>query len=168
MAAFALLVHVPALFMPFTIDDFAHRVMLEGDYPSAHPGPSSLYDFVDDANRDALMERGILPWWTHPHLVVRFLRPLSSLTLAFDYRVSRNGAWWGHLHSLLWWAAACGLVYVLLERTFSRRVAQLGVLAYALAPCHVIPLAWLANREALVSTTLGAAGLLLYTQWRRD
>jgi hypothetical protein len=166
--AFALLVHVPALLMPFTIDDFAQREMVTGAYPSAHPGAFGLYDFIDDANRGALLDRGIVPWWTHPHLVVRFLRPLSSLTLALDYRLAPESAWWGHVHSLLWWGAAVVLVYLLLARLLPRRVARLGVFVFAVSPCHAIPLAWLANREALVSVALGTAALVEYVMWRGE
>ncbi len=165
---FALVVHVPGLFTPFTIDDFAHMKMIDGGYPSSHSIPFGLYDFIDDTNRDALLDTGIMPWWTHPHLVVRFLRPLSSLTLFADYRTFGAHPFWGHAHSLLWWAAAAIAVYVLLERSFSRRVARLGVIVFALAPCHVIPLAWLANREALVSTALGAFALVFYSRWRHE
>jgi hypothetical protein len=166
--AFTLIVHVPALFTPFTIDDFAHIAMADGDYPSSHGAPLGLYDFVDDANRGALMDRGILPWWTHPKLVVRFFRPLSSLILYADYRFFGHHPLWGHLHSFAWWAFASLGVYALLKRTFSPRVAGIGAFIFSVAPCHTIPLAWLANREALVSTALGVAGLAAYVTWRRE
>jgi hypothetical protein len=168
VAALALLLRLPALSMPFTTDDFAQHAMMAGDYPTAHPGVANLYDFVDDANRFTLVDDGILPWWTHPGVVVRFLRPLSSLTLALDYRLSPNAAGWGHAHSLVWWAAGMAAVYALLAGMFSRRVARFGVLVFALSPCDVVPLAWLANREALVSLALTTAALAVYVRWRRD
>jgi len=166
--AFAVLVHVPALFAPFIIDDFAQREMTQGLYAPGDRGPFALYDFIDDSNRAALLERGVFPWWTHPHLVVRFLRPLSSFSLYLDYRIAPRLAWWGHLHSLLWWAAATLLVYAILESSFTRRIARIGSIVFALAQCHVIPLLWIANREAIISTATGAAGLLLYLRWRRE
>jgi len=166
--AFALIVHLPALFTPFTIDDFAHMAMADGDYPSSHDIPLGLYDFVDDFNRQALMDRGILPFWTHPKLVCRFFRPLSSLILYADYRFFGRHAFLGHLHSLAWWAAASVGVYALFRRTLPRRVAGMGAMVFAVAPCHTIPLAWLANREALVSTALGVAALVAYSSWRLE
>ena len=38
--------------------------------------------------------------------------------------------------------------------------AALATVVFALAPCHMMPLAWLANREALVSFTFGLLGLV--------
>ncbi len=54
----------------------------------------------------------------------------------------------------------------LFRRCFSSRVSWLATVIFALAPCHALPLAWLANREALVSLTFGALGLATYVQWR--
>jgi hypothetical protein len=164
--AFLVLVRIPTLVTPFTMDDYAQIAMMDGDYPSAHTGPFDQYDFVDDADRAALMERGILPWWIHPKLVVRFFRPLSSLLLYVDHHVFASNALASHVHSLAWWALACIALYALFTRTLSERVARIAVLVFALSPCHVTPLAWVANREALVSTALGIAALSLYARWR--
>ena len=38
----------------------------------------------------------------------------------------------------------------------------------ALSPCHALPIAWLANREALVSLTFGALALTSYLRFRED
>jgi hypothetical protein len=165
--AAAVLVHLPSLLVPFTIDDYAHMAMVDGDYPSAHDGPFGLYDFIDDANRSELVERGIMPWWTHPKLICRFFRPLSSALLWADYRLFGRSPIWSHAHSLLWWTGASFAVYVLLSETLHKRAAQIAAIIFALAPCHVIPLAWIANREALVSTALGAAALRFYAHWRQ-
>jgi hypothetical protein len=162
------LLHLPSLLVPFTIDDYAHMAMVDGDYPSAHGGPFGMYDFIDDSNRSELIERGIMPWWTHPRLVCRFFRPLSSALLWADYKLFDRSPIWSHAHSLFWWAAASIAVYVLLDETLHRRAARIGALVFALAPCHVVPLAWIANREALVSTALGAAALRFYARWRAE
>jgi hypothetical protein len=141
--------------------------MVDGDYPSAHDSPFGMYDFIDDSNRSELVERGIMPWWTHPKLICRFFRPLSSVLLWADYRLFGRSPIWSHVHSLLWWAGASFAVYVLLSETLHKRAARIATLVFALAPCHVIPLAWIANREALVSTALGAAALRFYAHWRQ-
>jgi hypothetical protein len=160
------LVRVPAILTPFAIDDFAHIAMANGDYPSAHARPFGMYDFIDDSNRSALVERGILPWWTHPNLVCRFFRPLSSLLLFADYRLFGQNAILGHAHSLAWWALASAAVYALLKQSLAQRAARIGAIVFALAPCHVVPLLWLANREALVSTAIGTAAVAHYARWR--
>jgi len=163
----AIACHVPAVFAPLTIDDFAQRAMTHGGYPPGDRGPFSLYDFVDDTNRQELVDRGIFPWWTHPRMVARFLRPLSSLSLYLDYRIGPDTALWGHAENLLWWAAASATVYVLAARLFDRRVARIACFAFAACPCHAIPLIWVANRETFISQVLGIAGLLGYVAWRR-
>jgi hypothetical protein len=166
LALLALAVRLPILTAPRYADDFNQLAMLEGTYPAC-PGPLNLYDFISDANRSPLMELGILPWWSHPHMELRFLRPLSSALLWLDWRVfGERGAFFGHVHSLLWWAASSWGVYRLLREGFARRVALIAAFVFAVAPCHAYPLTWMANREALVSTALGTFGLIAYVRWR--
>jgi hypothetical protein len=165
LAVGIVLVHVPALRTPFFLDDYVQIAMADGQYPGRH-GALDLYDFIDDSNRRELLDMGVFPWWTDPHLVVRFFRPVSSLLLWTDHQVFGRSAWLFHLHSLAWWALACVAVHVLYRRCFSPRVALLAATAFALSPCHVLPLAWIANREALVSTALGAFALAWYVRWR--
>jgi hypothetical protein len=165
LVALTVLVHLPALRAPFIIDDFAHAAMADGNYPGVE-GPFSLYDFIRDENRQALLERGVFPWWTDSKLSVRFLRPLSSALLWTDHELFGKNALLHHLHSLLWWALASVAVYALLRQAFSRRVAWIGATVFAVAPCHALPLAWLANRDTLVSTALGTFALAAYARWR--
>jgi hypothetical protein len=165
LVAAAVVVHLPAVRTPFFLDDYAQLAMADGKYPGHH-GAFDLYDFIDDSNRGELLDLGVFPWWTDPHLVVRFLRPLSSLLLWVDHRVFGRAALAFHLHSLLWWGLACVAVHTLYRRCFSQRVATLAAVAFAVSPCHVLPLAWIANREALVSTALGAFALASYVRWR--
>src|SRR5882672_3381260 len=176
--ALALLVRAPALGAPLMLDDYAQHSMTEGRYPTSTgspgmgpgarsaAGPFDLYDFIDDSNRAALLERGIIPWWTHPKLVVRFFRPLASALLWADYRVVGSHSFWHHLHSILWWGLATLAVRALLRRSLSERAARMGTAVFALAPCHAVPVVWLANREVLVSTALGTAALAVYARWR--
>jgi hypothetical protein len=165
LVAVAVLVHLPVLRAPFMTDDYDQRAMVEGTYPG-HRGPLSLYDFIDDSNRTDAMDRGIFPWFTSRELVVRFLRPLSSALLWADHELFGQNALLPHLHSLVWYAVACLAVCALLRQSFSRRVTWIGATVFALAPCHILPLTWLANREALVSTALGTLALAAYARWR--
>jgi hypothetical protein len=165
--ALAFLIHIPGLRTPFFLDDYTQRAMVDGRYPS-RPGPLQLYDFIDDGNRALLLDRGILPWWSHPQMVMRFWRPLSSGLLWLDYRIAGDSPAWGHVHSFLWWLLACFAVHALFRRYFAPRVAFVGVAVYALAPCHALPVAWMANREEIISTALGTIALLLYLRWRDE
>jgi hypothetical protein len=164
-AAVALVVHIPALGSPFLIDDYAHQAMADGHYPGS-TGPWALYDFIQDSNRAALIDRGVFPWWTDPRLVVRFFRPVPSALLWIDHRLFGSHAFWPHVHSLLWWALAVAAVHALLRSSFSQRVARIGALVFAMAPCHALPVTWLANREVLVSAALGTMALCSYARWR--
>lgn len=161
------LVFLPALRSPFLLDDYLHASMIDGTFPAPR-GPFDLYNFVNDADRAVLIDRGMLPWWSHPRLVIRFFRPLSSALLWADHRLFGNSPLPLHLHSFLWWTAAVLAARSLFKRCFSPRVSWFSTVIFALAPCHALPLAWLANREALVSLTFGALGLATYVRWREE
>ncbi len=154
-----LLVFSYAVSAPFWLDDYAQIAMVEGNYPGPR-GPIDLYDFVRETERDMLVDRGLLPWWTNPRYKLRFFRPLSSSLLWAEYRLTHHNALAMHLISFAWWAAAIVVLRALFRRLFSERVAWIGIVIFALAPCHALPLAWIANREVLVSLTLGSVGLL--------
>lgn len=148
----------PALRSRFYLDDHFHAAMLAGRWPT-HRSVFDLYHFVSDGDRGALASRGVIPWWSSPTLSVRFLRPLSSLLLAIDYRLLHGSVFAMHLHSLAWWAACVLGAHRLYARVLGMRAAWIATVIFALAPCHVVPLAWLANREALVSLAFGIGAI---------
>jgi hypothetical protein len=167
-AILVVLVHLPALQAPLILDDYAHMAMIDGKYVG-HRGVFDLYDFVDGSNRAAAIDLGVIPWWTTPDFVVRFFRPLASALLWIDYRVfGHGGGVAAHLDSLLWWGVGTVAVYALLAGAFSRRVGWIGGFVFALAACHVLPLAWVASRAALLSTATGALALGTYSRWREQ
>jgi hypothetical protein len=161
------IVYSPSVRSEFLLDDYLHASMIDGSFP-VHRGPFNLYDFVDDGERPLLVERGMLPWWSHPELRIRFLRPLSSVLRWSEQRVFGRGALVPHLHSLLWWAAAVLAARRLFRRLLPPRAVMLATAVFALSPCHALPIAWLANREALVSITFGALALDAYFRFREE
>lgn len=161
------LIHLGALRTGFLLDDFIHESMLRGTFPAARH-PLDLYNFVDDSDRAEMMERGILPWWTHPELTIRFFRPLSSALIWLDHRLLGQSALLMHLHSLAWWVAMVLAAFALYRAFLGERVARIAVLVFALAPAHSMPIAWLANRDALISLALGIPALLVYTRARES
>ena len=160
-----LVVFFPAIRAPLHLDDYFQTSMIEGTYPAPR-SPFDLYNFCGDADREILLERGLLPWWSDPHLTIRFLRPLSSVLLFADHRLLGNHALVSHIHSFMWWCAAVFAARALYRRALSTRAALLATFIFALAPCHVMPLGWLANREALVSLTFGVLGLTALLRYR--
>ena len=157
----------PAVLTPLFLDDHLQAAMVEGTFPAPR-SPLNLYDFVNDGDRVALVERGLLPWWSHPQLKIRFFRPLSSALLWLDHRVFSHDPLPMHLHSLVWWAAAVLALRALYKQLLSPRITLMATAIFALAPCHALPLAWLANRETLVSLTFGALALAAQARWRDD
>jgi hypothetical protein len=156
-----------ALHAPLDIDDFGQRAMIEGKL-TPRRGPFNLYDFVADDNRAALLERGVIPWWSDPRLVTRFLRPLPSALVWLDYRLFGYEPFAPHLLSLLWWAGAVLAAHTLYRTSVGTRPALAATAVFALSPTHAIPLLWLANRNILVTLTFGASAMALYVRWRRD
>ncbi|MFT3771120.1 MAG: hypothetical protein QM820_37365 [Minicystis sp.] len=163
----ALVVHLPALRAQYLLDDYLHASMIDGTFP-AKRGPLDLYDFVNEADRPVLTERGMLPWWSHPRLKVRFFRPLPSALRWADHHLFGRGPLLLHLHSLLWWVAAVAAARALFRRFLPPRPAMIATAVFALAPCHALPLAWLANREALISLSLGLFAFGAYVRWREE
>jgi hypothetical protein len=158
-----------ALHMPFAFDDFAQRAMLEGEYP-ARRSPLDLYAFVRDepGERQALMDWGSLPWWSHPRVRFAMLRPLASALAWADYALFGRDAVGPHVHSMLWWCAAVLAVAALMRALLPRAIAALATLLFALDEAHTSPVAWLANRTALVSVACGALGLWGYARFREQ
>jgi hypothetical protein len=165
LLAIGALVFLPALRSPLFLDDHLQGAMVEGTFPAAR-SPFNLYDFINDADRATLTARGLLPWWSEPTLTLRFFRPLSSALLWIDHRVFSHAALPMHLHSLVWWVLAVLSIRALYSRLFSPRVVLLATSIFALAPCHALPLAWVANRETLLSLTFGALALAAQARWR--
>lgn len=160
-------VYLPALRAQYLIDDYLHASMVDGTFP-AKRGPFDLYDFVNDKDRTVLAERGMLPWWSHPRLKIRFFRPLPSALRWADQRLFGRAPLIPHLHSMLWWVAAVLAARALFRRLLRPRPAWMAAIVFALAPCHALPLAWLANREALVSLSFGTFALGAYVRWREE
>lgn len=158
--ALGVVVFLPAITAPFFLDDFLHVAMVEGEFPGKR-SVFDFYDFVADDNRAEMLERGLLPWWSHPLLRIRFFRPLASVLVFCDHALFGHHALPMHLHSVLWWALAVLVVHRLFAQTFERRTSLLATAIFALAPCHWLPLAWLANRETLLAITFGVSGLLV-------
>ena len=140
--------------------------MVRGTFPSPR-GPFDLYNFVSDADRKLLVDRGVLPWWTHPHLTIRFFRPLSSLIRWTELRLGHHPLL-EHVHSLAWWIAAVLAARALYRRWLSPRATILATAIFALAPCHATPVAWIANREVLIAVVFGTLGLVASARARSE
>jgi hypothetical protein len=138
--------------------------MIEGTFVAPR-GPLDLYDFVKPEDHLRYREHGILPWWTSSDLKLRFWRPLASAARFAEQR------WLGprpellHVHSWLWWAVAVVSAHSFFRRIVSVRAALLATAIFALGAWHALPLAWLANREVLLTLAAGVWALGAQLAW---
>ncbi len=151
------LLNLPGLASPYWLDDFVHAAMVHGTFP-AKRSPFDLYNFVADGDRALLIDRGVLPWWTSPHLEIRFFRPLASVLRWVDLKIGDFPAL-HHAHSFLWWVFAVLAARALYRKWLEPKAAIVATAIFALAPCHATPIAWLANREVLIALVFGALGI---------
>jgi hypothetical protein len=167
------LLSLPALTVGYQADDWLHQALIRKVGPwQQHPDPiSHLFKFTDGVPEHTAERRdhGMMPWWTPLDLKTSFWRPLTALTHIADHHLAPGVAWVAHLHSIIWMA-----LLALLAGFFYRKVhgpgavAGLAALLYAVDEAHAVPVAWLANRNALIAGALGLAVMLLHMRWRQD
>lgn len=165
---------LPALWIGLQFDDYAQRATLLGLNKLNHPGPLGFLDVFSFLNgipqlNDALKDIGGVPWWAPSDIRMAFMRHLSALSMWMDFKLWPEWPAMMHLHSILWYGALIIAAAALYRRFMGLTVmAGLAALFFALDYAHAIPVAWLANRYALISTFFGMLCLLSYDAWRRE
>lgn len=178
----------PSLVCGLVLDDHVLQLLARADPGIAglHGDPFSLFRFTTGRPEDnlALMDQGaLLPWWSEPYHLNAFFRPLSSLTHVLDFRLWPDRPWLMHAHSLLWFFAlllALAHVYKRLHEPAPANgsaplplpapdsLLPLPVLAlalYAVDDAHGMTVAWVANRNALISAALSLPALAAHHRW---
>ncbi len=177
IVAIALLLASPALTTGLSGDDFFHELVLTGrrDIPAIPKNPLAMFVWASGDPRQAhqMMEVGMTGWWTDPHMVMAYFRPVSVMTHWLDYRLWPHSPLLMHLHSLLWFALALVPLWRLYRRLLGPPagavfVPAFALLLYAIDDAHGMTLAWLANRNAIVALALGLPVLLLHDRRVRD
>jgi hypothetical protein len=162
-------ISIPSLFGDFSSDDLLHRLALEGRLPDYPLGPFSLYDFTPRGlNAEVLIERGMFPWFTSPELSLRFMRPISSASLALDHVLFGRNALLAHVQSWLWMLLLAGAAARLYQRWFTPGAALLSALVFAVSTVHGTPTAWLASRHTLIAAALAVLALWAWVRYRED
>lgn len=170
----AIILTLPALWVGLQDDDYSHRLTMLGLNKLIHPGPLGfldVYNFLKGNQQlnDLYKDIGIIPWWTHSDLRLSFFRPLGALFIWMDYKLWPDWPSLMHLQSMLWYAALVAAASMLYRRFMGITVvAGLAALFYAVDYSHGLPIAFLANRQALLSTFFGIHCLLSYDKWRRE
>ena len=170
--ALATLLTAPALASGWLMDDLAQRAALADDAPSyLARSPLELYSFFysDEAWRRTALDEGLLPWYADSELHIELWRPLSSLTLYVDHLLWPRSAVLAHLHGVVWYALLILVVGLLYRRLMPwPRVAALATILFAVDEAHGFPVAWVANRHAVVSMVFATLALLAHVRWRRE
>lgn len=163
-----LVLALPSVFLGFFNDDYYQLCLLEG--ASTLGSPFDLFHFAggDSAALRRLIDEGPYPWWTLPELRLVFWRPLSSALAVLDHRLFGRAAVGWHLHSLLWYAGTVAVLGGLLRRVLPGALGALALLLYAVDGAHFLPVAWLANRNALVAAAPALLGLWMHLEWRES
>ena len=156
-----------ALFTGFAADDFAQLGMLRGDYLVPR-SPLNLFNFSDGSRSETqrLLHGGFYPWWAHPEVRLSMLRPLASGLMWLDWTLFGTDPIPYHVHSACWWLLMLGLVAWVLYRLLPVPVALLAFAFFTCDEALGLPLGWVANRNALISTAFSCIALIAYLRGR--
>ena len=170
--AVAVLLVLPCIAIGFAADDAMLRVRAgaDGGFAGFEPTRWDLFVFVrdDPAQREALMERGCLSWWTAQSYRLGFMRPLSSITHALDFALWPTRPLLMYLHSIAWFVAMLVAAHAVFRRLLPGPAAIAALVFYALDDARGPVVGYISNRNALVMATFGFAAFALYDRWRRD
>jgi hypothetical protein len=170
IAALAAFLALPTLAGGLAVDDLYQRLVVERrlEVPG---GRLDIFGFVqvDPVYAAHCREIGFYPWWMQSTAQVMYWRPLAAITHFVDYTWWPRAAWLMHLENVAWYCAL-----VLASGAFYRRFAGAGWVAglatalYAFDHAHATPVAWIANRNALMASFFGVMALLAHDRWRRE
>jgi hypothetical protein len=165
---------LPALWVGWQFDDYSQRMTMLGFNELVHPGPLGFWDVFsflkgNQQIADLAKNIGIIPWWTPSDLRLSFFRPLSALTMWLDYKLWSDWPSLMHLQSMFWYAALVAAATALYRHFMGLTVvAGLAALFFAVDHSHALPVAWLADRNALLAAFFGILCLLSYDKWRQE
>jgi hypothetical protein len=170
--ALAVLLTLGSLRVGWRLDDFYERWIILGSpvYSDVGRKPIDAFCFLDgDPHRNQRMiELGLLPWWIDPHLKGAFWKPLTVLTHMLDYHLWPATPSLMHAQSIFWFAlwilSVCLLYRRMMRSTFA---AALAGLLYSLDHSRAIPVAWLANRNAVLAALFGILAVHAHIRSRR-
>ncbi|HET8936956.1 MAG TPA: hypothetical protein VFN67_26115 [Polyangiales bacterium] len=158
IVALGVLLTAPSLFIGFHLDDFIGRFIF-----SDAEGAQRLFDIYSGGYGAAngnpvdaawMMEEGYAPWWMDPDVLLWFWRPLSLWTHLLDAALWPSSAFLWHLHSLLWFAVLLWCAVSMFRSFQGPVIGGLAALLFAVDHTHALPVAFITNRYALITTAL--------------
>lgn len=170
VVAIALGLYAPFLWAGYLADDFSLQAVLDGRIESATWRPWSLYDFGRAADAPAeLREAAVFPWWIDADWSVRFLRPLTSLSLWLDHATFGSNPFAGHAVQLAMFAVLLCMAHGLYRRVGLEPVGALAAVAIlAFDNGAMMPVGWIANRNSLLEALFAVGALSQGLRARRS
>lgn len=155
--------HYPSLHAVPVIDDHFHAAWLEGS-AAVHRPVWDLYRWVSAGEVERLVDAGHVPWWSDPRLRIGVFRPISSVSRWLDHVALHDNNFLAHLHSALWWSILLVLFWWGLRGSVSGMRRGVATILISLSPTLLVPIRWLADRNALISFVFLAAAWGVSTQ----
>jgi tetratricopeptide (TPR) repeat protein len=106
----------------------------------------------------------LTPYWPNYGPELGLFRPLTIFGFASKWSIVGNAPWLFHLVSILAHAAACALVFLLLERLASQTVAFAAALLFAVHPVHTEAVANVVGQAELWVALALLSACLLYVR----
>lgn len=169
----------PSILVGFSSDDHFVRMVVKGfpgmpelsEQDGFHGVPLDLFAFAtgDVANNEAMMARGLLPWWTYPAMRQRVMHPLTGVTHWFDYTLFKDSPTPAHLHSIFLFALIAFPATMFYRRLTG--VAWVGGLAawlYMIDDARGMPVGWISNRYIFHAIFLSFLALYGHHRWQSE
>jgi hypothetical protein len=167
IAALAFVLSLPAIAIGLAADDYDLALAVTRDpwrgyaFQAREPAPRTAHIL-------AAREAGTAPWWVDPQMKQAFFRPLSSLSLAADFKLWPSCAWLMHVENGLLFAAI-----VLLAASLYRALALpegargLATFFFAMHGAQSMTTGWIAGRSTLLATLFGFLSMRLHVEAAR-
>lgn len=169
-AMLAALLTLPSLGAGLLLDDFGLKALVRGT-GGVSGSPFDLFRLVDGGSEhtQAMIDSGLLPWWTYNGVKGAFWRPLASLTHWLDFTLWPDLPAAMHLQSVFWYVLLVTAAGCLYRRAMGAVIpAALALILYSMDDAHATPVGWLANRSSVLAAASGALALYAHHRWRGE
>ena len=162
-----MLITLPCIRQGWLADDLIHRKLFLTSPLSV--AMRDMFVFADPSRNREWMDLGAMPWWTADGLRIMFFRPVAVLTHWLDYKLWPASIALMHVQNVLWYGGVCFAAAVLYRRLMgSIALGGLAAFLFTVDIVHLGSVAWVANRNVLLSALFGLLALLAHDRWRRE
>jgi hypothetical protein len=134
---------LPSINSGLWADDYVILGILSGSdgMLAGYPSRLDVFNFFDgDHERtQRLLDLGVLPWWTDPHIKMGFWRPVAALSHWVDTVAWRDSPGLMHLQNVLWFGLLIAVTAHAYQRFMGLVPAAIATLFYVLGAAHAGP-----------------------------